>query len=152
MEFVDDARIPADPYPELREILQAFVMAIAAELSGNLLGIYLVGSLASGDFDLDSDIDFLVVTKNELTEVTLQALQGIQREIHDLDHYPAKHLEGSYVTISDLNDGSTVGQKKLPYFDRMKPAASPSVFNGGDKAGFSNWLQSNFTALRMAHV
>jgi hypothetical protein len=36
--------------------------------------------------------------------------------------------------------------------DRMKPAASPSVFNGGDKAGFSNWLQSNFTALRTAHV
>jgi hypothetical protein len=117
MKFVDDTRIADDPYPELREVLHKFVVAITTELSGNLLGIYLVGSLASGDFDLDSDVDFLVVIINALTEANIRSLQDIQENIHAMDCYPAKHLEGSYITISDLIDGSTVGRKKLCYFD-----------------------------------
>jgi len=32
-------------------------------------------------------------------------------------HYPAKHLEGAYISISDLNNWNTVGEKKLYYFD-----------------------------------
>ena len=67
MKFLDDSRIPSHPYPELRAVLNAFVDDISAELAGNLIGIYLVGSLASGDFDLDSDVDFFVVTKTELS-------------------------------------------------------------------------------------
>jgi predicted nucleotidyltransferase len=62
MKFLDDSRIPGRPYPELREVLHVFVNAIQTELTENLIGVYLVGSLASGDFDLDSDVDFLVVT------------------------------------------------------------------------------------------
>ena len=31
--------------------------------------------------------------------------------------YPAKHLEGSYISIDDLNNWGIVGQKKLYYFD-----------------------------------
>lgn len=117
MKFLDDTRIPNHPYPELREVLNTFVNAIKAELAENLIGIYLVGSIASGDFDLDSDVDFLVVTNTELTETNRKSLQEIHARIHDIDCYPAKHLEGSYISISDLNDWSTVGQKKLYYFD-----------------------------------
>jgi len=117
MKFLDDTRIPDHPYPELQEVLNIFVNEIKAELAGNLIGIYLVGSIASGDFDLDSDVDFLVVTNTELTEANMKALQDIQIKIHDIDCYPAKHLEGSYISIGDLNDWSTVGQKKLYYFD-----------------------------------
>ncbi len=117
MKFLDDARIPSHPYPELREVLNAFVDEISAELRENLVGIYLVGSIASGDFDLDSDVDFLVVTNTELTEENMKPLQEIQIKIHDIDCYPAKHLEGSYISFTDLNDWATVGQKKLYYFD-----------------------------------
>ena len=117
MKFLDDTRIPNHPYPELREVLNTFVNAIKAELAGNLIGIYLVGSLASGDFDLDSDVDFLVVTNTELTETDKKSLQEIQIKMHDIDCYPAKHLEGSYISISDLNNWSLVGEKKLYYFD-----------------------------------
>ena len=117
MKFLDDTKIPEHPYPELRKVLNTFVDEIAAELRENLVGIYLIGSIASGDFDLDSDIDFLVVTNTELTETNMKSLQEIQIRIHDIDCYPAKHLEGSYISISDLNDWSTVGQKKLYYFD-----------------------------------
>ena len=117
MQFLDDTKIPDQPYPELREVLSKFVDEIAAELGENLVGIYLVGSIASGDFDSDSDVDFIVVTHTELTEADMKPLQEIQIKIHDIDCYPAKHLEGSYISISDLNDWSIVGQKKLFYFD-----------------------------------
>jgi predicted nucleotidyltransferase len=117
MKFIDDVKIPDHPYPELRDVLSAFVQEIAAELKENLVGIYLVGSLATGDFDLDSDIDFLVVTNTELNEADMHALQDIQIKIHHIDYYPAKHLEGSFISISDLNDWSIVGKKKLLYFD-----------------------------------
>ena len=117
MKFLDDSKIPHHPYPELREVLNIFVGEIAAELKENLVGIYLVGSIASGDFDLDSDVDFLVVTKTELTEADMNRLQDVQIKVHNIDCYPAKHLEGSYISISDLNDWETVGKKKLNYFD-----------------------------------
>lgn len=117
MKFPDDTKIPEQPYPELRDVLNTFVDEIAAELRENLVGIYLVGSIASGDFDLDSDIDFLVVTQTELTEANMESLQDIQRKIYEIDCYPAKHLEGSYISISDLNNWDMVGEKKLYYFD-----------------------------------
>lgn len=117
MKFLDDTKIPENPYPELRGVLEIFVDEISTELSENLVGIYLVGSIASGDFDLDSDVDFLVVTNTELTETNMKALQDIQIKIHGIDCYPAKHLEGSYISIGDLNTWSIVGQKELYYFD-----------------------------------
>jgi hypothetical protein len=117
MEFLDGTKIPDRPYPELRQVLSIFVDEISAELRNDLVGIYLVGSIASGDFDLDSDVDFLVVTNTELTEANMKSLQGVQIKIHDIDCYPAKHLEGSYISLRDLNNWSTVGQKKLYYFD-----------------------------------
>jgi predicted nucleotidyltransferase len=127
MKFLDDTRIPNYPYPELREVLNTFVHAIKAELAENLIGVYLVGSLASGDFDLDSDVDFLVVTNAELTETNRKSLQEIQVRIHDIDCYPAKHLEGSYISIADLNNWGTVGEKKLYYFDNGSTAFEQSI-------------------------
>ena len=117
MNFLDETKIPDHPYPELRDVLKMFVDEISAQLREDLVGIYLVGSIASGDFDLDSDVDFLVVTNTELTEEDMKPLQDIQIRIHDIDCYPAKHLEGSYISIGDLNNWGIVGQKKLYYFD-----------------------------------
>lgn len=117
IKFLDDTRVPDHPYPELREVLYTFVNEITAELTENLIGVYLVGSIATGDFDLDSDIDFLVVTNTELTEKNIESLQEIQAKIYDIDCYPAKHLEGSYISIGDLNNWPKVGEKELYYFD-----------------------------------
>jgi hypothetical protein len=127
MKFLDDSRVPSHPYPELREVLNTFVDAIQAELAENLVGVYLVGSLASGDFDLDSDVDFLVVTNTELTERNRISLQEIQVKIQAMDCYPAKHLEGSYISIADLNDWGSVGEKKLDYFDNGSTTFEESI-------------------------
>ena len=127
MKFLDDSGVPSHPYPELREVLNTFVDAIQAELAENLVGVYLVGSLASGDFDLDSDVDFLVVTNTELTEKNRISLQEIQVKIQAMDCYPAKHLEGSYISIADLNDWGSVGEKKLDYFDNGSTTLEESI-------------------------
>ena len=117
MKFRDNSRIHDVPYPELRGVLDAFASEVSAELVENLVGIYMLGSLAVGDFDLDSDIDFLVVTGKEITELTAKHLQTIQKKIYSLGCYPAQHLEGSFICIEDLNNWQTVGKKELFYFD-----------------------------------
>jgi|LGVF01.1.fsa_nt_gb predicted nucleotidyltransferase len=127
MKLLDATRIPNHPYPELREVLNIFVAEIRAELAENLIGIYLVGSLASGDFDLDSDVDFLIVINTELTETNIISLQNIQIKVHSIDCYPAKHLEGSYISISDLNNWSTVGEKKLYFFGNGSTTFEQSI-------------------------
>lgn len=117
MKFIDDSRIPNQPYPQLRGVLDAFVTEVSAELADNLVGIYMLGSLGVGDFDADSDVDFLVVTKNEITEETSKRLQAIQEKIYTMGCYPAHHLEGSFISLDDLNNPQIVGQKELYYFD-----------------------------------
>jgi len=129
MKFVDDIKIPKHPYPELYDVLNIFVKDVKEEIESNLVGFYLVGSLASGDFDLDSDVDFLCVIEKELTESNIIMLQEIQKRIYSIDCYPAKHLEGSYISIKDLNDWNTVGERKLYYFDNGSTTFEQSTHN-----------------------
>ncbi len=109
--------VPSQPYPELQEVLSRLVTELLTHLADNLVGVYLVGSLASGDFDLDSDVDFLVVMKEELTETAIQSLRDVHIRLHNLGNYPAEHLEGSYITLGDLTNWSIVGKKELLYLD-----------------------------------
>jgi predicted nucleotidyltransferase len=127
MKFIDDSRIPDQPYPELRGVLDAFATEVSVELADNLVGMYMLGSLAVGDFDLDSDVDFLVVTKTDITEPTSKRLQAIQEKIYSMDCYPAHHLEGSFICMDDLNDWSFVGKKELYYFDNGSTEIEKSV-------------------------
>jgi hypothetical protein len=39
LKIIDDSKVPKHPYPEQREVLNAFVDEIKAELAGNLIGI-----------------------------------------------------------------------------------------------------------------
>lgn len=127
MKFFDDSRVPDHPYPELREVLSTFVNEISSELADNLIGVYLVGSIATGDFDLDSDVDFIVLTSTALTETNIKSLQEIQVKINNIDCYPAKHLEGSYISIYDLTNWDTVGEKELYYFDNGSTSFEQSI-------------------------
>src|SRR5438477_11146514 len=88
---------------EMASVLQRLVAGVENALGSNFLGAYLVGSLATGDFDLDSDVDFLVLTKTELSDAEVQSLQTTHANIHALGCYPAQHLEGSYISTDLLN-------------------------------------------------
>jgi len=110
-------RIPSEPYPELPQILEQFKAGVLQQLSDNLIGIYMVGSLAVGDFDLDSDVDFLVVIDKELTSEDVMNLQKMHRDIYDQDCYPAKHLEGSYIRKDFLGNERSIVKEKIWYLD-----------------------------------
>ncbi|HJZ63334.1 MAG TPA: aminoglycoside adenylyltransferase domain-containing protein [Candidatus Acidoferrum sp.] len=120
-------RIRNEVYPELDSVLEQFVGGVEHALQGNFVGAYLVGSLATGDFDLDSDIDFLIVIKEELTPDRLQALGAIHRNTHVLGSYPAKHLEGSYISLALLNRTDLVGVEPLWYVDNGSTLLERSV-------------------------
>src|SRR6266567_5464223 len=84
------------PYLDLNSVLQDFVDRVQAVLSTNFVGAYLQGSFAVGDFDLHSDVDFIMVTEEELSEKEVHGLQGVHERIYCLDSPWAQHLEGSY--------------------------------------------------------
>lgn len=119
--------IPSEPYPELPLVLESFIVGVQNALKRNLVGAYLIGSLATGDFDLDSDVDFLIVTNAELSDAELRLLQALHIEIHNLDGYPAKHLEGSYISRDVLVRADLVGVQPLWYVDNGSSLLQRSV-------------------------
>jgi len=104
------------PYPELNAVLQELVEEVQTALGNRFLAACLQGSFAVGDFDLHSDVDFIVVLEEELSEAQVAALQAIHRRIYDLDCPWAQHLEGSYFPRNVLKDVSQRG-KPLWYLD-----------------------------------
>ena len=119
--------VPTIPYPELPWVLDELVAGVRTELADNLVGVYLVGSLATGDFDRDSDVDFLVVTRYELDDTVIPALQAMHTRLHHLGCYPAEHLEGSYIDQGLLNRSNLVGVQPLWYLDNGSTTFELSV-------------------------
>lgn len=62
------------------------------------MGLYLYGSLTSGDFNYhQSDIDFIVVTSGELSEATIEALESMHKDLAASGSKWAQKLEGVYI-------------------------------------------------------
>jgi len=86
------------PYPEVNEILNLLLARASAILGSQRVGMYLYGSLSSGDFDpASSDIDFVVVTENVLEAEAISALEKMHTEIWASGLKWAAKLEGAYV-------------------------------------------------------
>lgn len=113
-------------YPELDRVLQDHAERLQEALGDFLIGVYLVGSLAIGDFDLTSDIDFIVVTSDELSESQIEQVQLVHDRTYGQDNRWVKHLEYSFFPQDILNDpsspfsrdGRTLGEnRELWHFD-----------------------------------
>lgn len=90
------------PFSEVNAILQELLKSVQSILGNHFIGMYLEGSLASGDFDQDSDIDFVVVTDEEISENFFSALQTMHEHIATLETRWAIQLEGSYISQQAL--------------------------------------------------
>ena len=90
------------PYPDVNAILRELLSNVQEILGPRLTGMYLDGSLASGGFDQDSDIDFVVVTQDEIDEGTFLALQAMHDRLALTDSIWAVQLEGSYISRRGL--------------------------------------------------
>jgi predicted nucleotidyltransferase len=83
-------------------LIQELLHSVQRILGSHLIGLYLDGSLASGDFDQDSDIDFVVVTDEPVSENVFLDLQAMHERIVAIDSPWALRLEGSYMSQSAL--------------------------------------------------
>ena len=92
--------INPDPtaYPDVNTLLTELLKNIQAVLGNHFIGMYLDGSLTSGDFDLASDIDFVVVTDEDIFGDLFLALQAMHERIAAIDTPLAIQLEGSYIS------------------------------------------------------
>jgi hypothetical protein len=92
----------ATPEPELDGVLAELLSGVRSALADRFVGMYLHGSLALGDFDRHSDVDFVVAIDRAVEDEQLAALQDLHARIHSLESPWARHLEGSYLTIAAL--------------------------------------------------
>ena len=91
------------PYGDVNTLLLLLLARVQALLHEKLVGCYLYGSLSLGDFDPESsDIDFLMVTAEELTGNVLEELQAMHADIAASGLPYAGRLEGSYIPRAAL--------------------------------------------------
>ena len=85
-------------YPDVDEVLRGFLEAARSILGQRLVGMYLYGSLAAGDFSPDrSDIDFVVVINGELSGMHLTELARMHERFATGDSPWATEIDASYI-------------------------------------------------------
>lgn len=85
-------------FPDVNEMLNLLLSNSKEVLKDQFVGMYLYGSLSSGDFNPStSDIDFLVVTNDSLSEQTIAELEAMHNQTWATSLKRAGKLEGAYV-------------------------------------------------------
>lgn len=85
------------PNAELNGVLRELVMGAQAALGANFFAAYLQGSFAVGDWDSDSDVDWVIAVERDITDAELPDLQALHARLYRLTSPWAQHLEGSYI-------------------------------------------------------
>jgi len=85
------------------ELLKVLLHGLQQTLGEQLVGVYLRGSLAMGDFNPDtSDVDFLAVTAQPITEEQFFLLKDFHARLADRPNAYAKELEGAYIDLHSV--------------------------------------------------
>jgi hypothetical protein len=92
------------PLPQdVSALLDILLPRLRAILGTNLVGVYLRGSLAFGDFiPATSDIDLLTVTAQRIDDAAFAALAAMHTALALLPHPFAQRLEITYLDCSNL--------------------------------------------------
>ncbi|HTX92162.1 MAG TPA: aminoglycoside adenylyltransferase domain-containing protein [Anaerolineales bacterium] len=126
---------PVTPYPEVNSILEELHTGVAAALRERFLGLYLHGSLATGDFNpATSDVDFLVVTCGELPADRFPVLKAMHARLFASGRAWSQKLEGAYLPLGQLR--------------RHDPAQPPVPWLGADGHFALERLGSDWTIQR----
>ena len=83
---------------EITEVLEALLSGVQHSLKSNLVGVYLRGSLAHGDFIPEtSDVDILAVTEKPVNDAEFAALATLHTQLKSLPNPYAKRIEIAYL-------------------------------------------------------
>ena len=89
------------PHAKVNDLLRILLRDFQAALGDDLVAFYLHGSLALGDFDIESsDIDYLVVTKGQLSTVADDELARVRRRFKGSGIPLARRMDGLLTTES----------------------------------------------------
>ena len=92
------------PYPDVNEVLHLVLTETHEVLGKQFMGLYLYGSLSSGDFHPNaSDIDYLVVTQDILPENIIVQLEDMHNRIWAIGNKWTERLECSYIPKKHLS-------------------------------------------------
>jgi len=109
------------PYADVNEVLHHFLERIREAAEDRLVGMYLIGSLALGDFDpQSSDIDFVVVTNPALDASAFNALKQMHADFAAGGSPWAQRIEAVYVDVGALNrtDDRMLEETKYPQLEQ----------------------------------
>jgi hypothetical protein len=95
------------PDADLDAVLQHWLARLQSVLGENLVGAYLQGSFAVGDFDEASDVDFMVVLHDDILAGRIEPIASLHRELCQLPNRWARNFEGSYAPAFALRRLST---------------------------------------------
>ncbi len=85
------------PHPEVNIVLGELLPGVQTILREQFVGMYLTGSLATGDFDRNSDVDFVVVTEDVVGGELFSVLDMLHQRVAMIDSWCATQLDGGYV-------------------------------------------------------
>jgi hypothetical protein len=119
------------PYPDIDAVLHLLLTGVQAALGDQFVGMYLHGSLASGDFDPQrSDIDFVVITAGQLPDASISALADLHLRLIDSGLSWATKLEGTYLPQQAL--------RRYTPSDALYPSLNEASFYMGRHG--SDWV------------
>jgi hypothetical protein len=96
-------RYAPTPYTEVNAVLAELLEQVQGALGAQLVGVYLSGSLALGDFDPKaSDIDVVVVTTGALDDARVAALRTVHARLESSGSPWAGKMEVVYVARDAL--------------------------------------------------
>jgi predicted nucleotidyltransferase len=119
---------------EISDFIELFKNTLLKKC-GNIVGIYLFGSLTYGGFDeKSSDIDLIIITKTLLNKDELEDIKNIHKKFNEMNLKWAKRFEVSYTPICMLSE-KTIPILPRPYYNE--------IFY--DEATYGNeWLINNY--------
>jgi predicted nucleotidyltransferase len=89
--------------PEVRDLLDTLQREIRLALGSNFVGLYLYGSLVTGDFDKAlSDVDLLAVTSSDIDHTELARLEQMHRDLANLYREWDGRIEVQYLSVDAL--------------------------------------------------
>jgi hypothetical protein len=119
------------PYPEINALLESLLSGAQSVLGQRFVGLYLYGSLASGNFNpATSDVDFLVVTTDEIPSALVPALEAMHARLAAGVNKWAQKLEGRYLPLPAL--------RRLNPADPPRPCLNEGQFYLGRQE--SDWI------------
>jgi|SRR5450755_846997 len=109
------------PYADINELLEQLLSGIQKILGKKLAGLYVYGSLVTGDFEKQSsDIDLLAATSSDIDEKEAETLQKMHHDFADKQKEWDGRIEVAYLSVTALKTFK-IRQSKMAIINPGEP-------------------------------